>query len=40
MPAATVFNLQDAKVSPSRLATYLQGHAMFKEAGYIMPKER
>ena len=40
MPAATVFNLQDAKVSPSRLASYLQGHAMFKEAGYMMPKER
>jgi hypothetical protein len=40
LPAATLFNLQDAKVSPSRLASYLQGHAMFKEAGYMMPKER
>lgn len=40
LSAATVFNLQDAKVSPSRLASYLQGHAMFKETGYMMPKER
>lgn len=40
IPAATVFNLQDAKVPPSRLASYLQGHAMFKEAGYMLPKER
>lgn len=40
MPASTVFNLQDAKVSPSRLASYLQGHALFKEAGYMMPRER
>jgi hypothetical protein len=40
IPAATLFNLQDAKVSPSKLASYLQGHPMFKEAGYMMPKER
>lgn len=40
IPAATVFNLQDAKVSPSRLASYLQSHPLFQEAGYLMPKER
>jgi hypothetical protein len=27
-------------VTPSKLASYLQGHPMFKEAGYMMPKER
>ena len=40
VPAAQVFNLNDAKVSPSVLASKLQGSAFFKEAGYMMPNER
>ena len=40
VPAAQVFNLNDAKVSPSLLAKKLHGSAFFREAGYMMPKQR
>lgn len=38
--ATTIFGFSDAKVSPSLLASKLQGHRFFTEAGYLMPKER
>lgn len=40
VPASQMFNLNDAKVSPSVLASKLRGSADFKEAGYMMPNER
>ncbi|MGH9859635.1 MAG: hypothetical protein ACRD5F_06390 [Candidatus Acidiferrales bacterium] len=40
LPGASLFNMADAKVAPSRLYTHLKGHAMFREAGYLLPKER
>jgi len=40
IPAAQLFNLSDAKVSPSVLASLLQGSAFFNEAGYMMPNQR
>jgi hypothetical protein len=39
-PATAVFNLSDAKVSPSTLAALLGNHGLFREAGYLMPRER
>jgi len=38
--ATQVFNLDDAKVSPSLLANKLQGSGFFKEAGYMLPDQR
>ena len=38
--AASVFPLSDTKVSPSLLASMLQGHPLFREVGYMMPNER
>lgn len=40
IPAASLFAAADAKTSPSNLATRLQGHAFFTEAGYLAPGER
>lgn len=40
VPAAQLFNLNDARVSPSVLARKLQGSPFFKEAGYMMPNQR
>jgi hypothetical protein len=40
MQAKTLFNISDAKVSPSVLASLLQANASFQEAGYMMPNER
>lgn len=40
LPAKTLFNISDAKVSPSVLASTLQGNGQFQEAGYMMPNER
>jgi len=40
VPATQLFNLNDAKVSPSVLASKLQGSASFTEAGYMMQHER
>jgi len=40
IPAASVFSLRDAKVSPSTLASMLQANANFDDAGYVMPNER
>jgi hypothetical protein len=40
LSAANVFPLADAKVSPSALASMLQGNPYFREAGYMMPNER
>jgi hypothetical protein len=40
LSATTLFNISDAKVSPSVLASLLQGNAHFQEAGYMMPDER
>jgi len=40
MPGAQWFNLSDAKVSPSVLASKLQGNPYFSEVGYMMPNER
>ena len=40
IPAASLFAASDAKTSPSNLATRLQGHAFFTEAGYLAPGER
>ena len=37
---SSVFNVSDAKVSPSVLASLLQGNPRFQEAGYMMPGER
>lgn len=37
---STIFNISDAKASPSRLASILQSNSSFKEAGYMMPNER
>jgi hypothetical protein len=38
--AAGVFRDADRSVSPSTLAARLNGHALFREAGYLMPNER
>ena len=38
--ASQLFNLNDAKVSPSVLASKLHGSSFFTEAGYMMPDER
>ena len=40
IPAKAVFNVSDAKVTPSVLASLLQGNPSFTEAGYMMPGER
>jgi len=40
LAAKTLFNISDAKVSPSVLASMLQGNPHFQEAGYMMPDER
>jgi hypothetical protein len=40
LPAKSLFNISDAKVSPSVLASMLQGNPHFQEAGYMMPDER
>ena len=40
LAAKTLFNISDAKVSPSVLASLLQGNPYFQEAGYMMPNER
>jgi len=38
--AATLFHGNDARISPSTLASLLQGNPWFEEAGYVMPNER
>jgi hypothetical protein len=38
--ASQVFNVNDARISPSRLASLLQGNSWFGEAGYVLPNER
>jgi hypothetical protein len=38
--AQTVFKMSDAKANPSVLAASLAGRALFKEQGYLMPRER
>ena len=40
MPAKSIFNVSDAKVSPSVLASLLLNNPSFQEAGYMMPNER
>jgi hypothetical protein len=40
VPGSQLFNLHDAKVSPSVLASKLKGSPFFTEAGYVMPNER
>lgn len=40
LAAGSFFNVSDAKVSPSVLASLLQGNPSFQEAGYMMPGER
>jgi hypothetical protein len=40
LQAKAVFNVSDAKVTPSVLASLLQGNPSFTEAGYMMPGER
>ena len=35
-----LFSAGDAKVSPSNLASLLQGNPWFRELGYLMPNER
>ena len=40
LPARSLFNASDAKVSPSVLASLLQGNRNFQDAGYMMPNER
>jgi hypothetical protein len=40
IPAAALFNVNDAKVAPSELAAKLQHHRYFKEVGYMMPNQR
>lgn len=40
LPARSLFNVSDAKVSPSVLASLLQGNRNFQDAGYMMPNER
>jgi hypothetical protein len=40
MSASAMFNLSDAKASPSTLASALSGRALFTEAGYVMPNAR
>ena len=40
LPAQSLFNISDAKVSPSVLASLLQGSTHFQEAGYMMPDAR
>jgi hypothetical protein len=38
--ARSVFSVNDAKVSPSELASKLHGSAFFAEVGYLMPGQR
>jgi hypothetical protein len=38
--AASLFPMSDTKISPSLLASMLQGNAYFREAGYMLPNER
>jgi len=38
--ANTVFPFADPKVSPSHLASHLAGSRLFRQAGYLLPKER
>jgi hypothetical protein len=38
--ASQMFNVNDARVSPSTLASLLQRNPWFQEAGYVMPNER
>ena len=40
IPGASVFNYSDAKVNPALLAADLSRNPKFKEAGYMLPKER
>ena len=40
IPAEEVFDVSDAKASPSVLASKLVGNPCFAEAGYMMPNER
>lgn len=40
IPAKVLFNLADAKVSPSTLASALVTSPYFSEAGYLLPNER
>ena len=37
---ARVFNMSDARVSPSTLGSLLQNNPWFTEAGYMLPRER
>jgi len=37
---AELFSASDAKVSPSNLASLLQGNPWFRELGYVMPNQR
>lgn len=38
--AGSIFRDADRSVSPSTLASRLQGHSLFRETGYLMPGER
>jgi hypothetical protein len=38
--AARVFNVSDSRVSPSTLGSLLRNNPWFKEAGYMLPRER
>ena len=40
LPAAALFNVNDAKVEPSELAAKLQQNSHFNEVGYLMPDQR
>jgi len=40
VPAAQIFSMNDAKVSPSLLASKVQASTFFNEVGYMMPNER
>ncbi len=40
MAASQVFNISDAKASPSLLASSLQNNAAFQEVGYMISNER
>ena len=40
MAPQSVFNVSDAKASPSVLASNLVGNVRFTEAGYMLPNER
>jgi hypothetical protein len=40
IPAKSIFPFSDPRVSPSELASHLTKGGMFREIGYVLPKER